>query len=637
MAQSKIGRNQMCPCGSGKKHKFCCLGKDKEVSQSYIPINIYQLIIRKYFKENLLILETQLPYFLNLIYNNLPDVGKPSIDLLKDYLKVTEDLIGQIAKKYSTYEMLFWSRRLGPHNIFETSKLSVILYRDIQTLSIYKYGQVDSYITKDNDSSVSPQSIKMYNSPEYLNNIERINSESLPEEITNLLSDVINIEILSFLFLRATQVYRIVNKGATFEIDKSFKVLGHTSTPELSFLIELYDERLSKANLFSFTGAYVDHKYSDDTSYFCPHFQLNVDHKIRVNIFNPKNEAYAQYFKQPEDIIEIDTNYILSALNLSNIYNFLVLFENEFYIHYKFPVKDFILFLGYLGYKVVIDISKSLEAQITILNRAYIIAEYDLQSFGTEFIGLSPYLNKEIFNEDHDHSIDIVLILNRFLLTSDNSHDIDLWTRGPKRFLYQLSEKYMVIDYSCLTDIITYIVKDITSVDGEIGNRRAISFEEEIEKELNLVFGSESVWVCGGDIVSGMFRKEIDGSFIVEDILFVIEAKAVNVSFGYDKGDKQALEFRINKMKGALQEANEKAEFIKDHFLSINPALPKAVNFICPFVISPNPEYIWSESDDLFFSKELKLPRILTIEDIKAIGKLDLSLLRKSSWVYKLF
>ena len=25
---SKIGRNDPCPCGSGKKYKTCCLGKD---------------------------------------------------------------------------------------------------------------------------------------------------------------------------------------------------------------------------------------------------------------------------------------------------------------------------------------------------------------------------------------------------------------------------------------------------------------------------------------------------------------------------------------------------------------------------------------------------------------------------------
>lgn len=25
----KIGRNEKCPCGSGKKYKYCCLNKDK--------------------------------------------------------------------------------------------------------------------------------------------------------------------------------------------------------------------------------------------------------------------------------------------------------------------------------------------------------------------------------------------------------------------------------------------------------------------------------------------------------------------------------------------------------------------------------------------------------------------------------
>ncbi|MFN3486913.1 MAG: SEC-C metal-binding domain-containing protein, partial [Planctomycetota bacterium] len=28
----KIGRNQPCPCGSGKKYKKCCLPKDEEAA-----------------------------------------------------------------------------------------------------------------------------------------------------------------------------------------------------------------------------------------------------------------------------------------------------------------------------------------------------------------------------------------------------------------------------------------------------------------------------------------------------------------------------------------------------------------------------------------------------------------------------
>ena len=32
-SEDKIGRNAPCPCGSGKKHKQCCLGKIKAVEE----------------------------------------------------------------------------------------------------------------------------------------------------------------------------------------------------------------------------------------------------------------------------------------------------------------------------------------------------------------------------------------------------------------------------------------------------------------------------------------------------------------------------------------------------------------------------------------------------------------------------
>jgi hypothetical protein len=31
--EAKIGRNSPCPCGSGKKHKQCCLGKEEVVKE----------------------------------------------------------------------------------------------------------------------------------------------------------------------------------------------------------------------------------------------------------------------------------------------------------------------------------------------------------------------------------------------------------------------------------------------------------------------------------------------------------------------------------------------------------------------------------------------------------------------------
>jgi len=34
---SKIGRNDPCPCGSGKKYKKCCLSQNHSKKQSFIP------------------------------------------------------------------------------------------------------------------------------------------------------------------------------------------------------------------------------------------------------------------------------------------------------------------------------------------------------------------------------------------------------------------------------------------------------------------------------------------------------------------------------------------------------------------------------------------------------------------------
>ncbi len=32
-----VGRNDPCPCGSGKKYKKCCLGKETETVRHEIP------------------------------------------------------------------------------------------------------------------------------------------------------------------------------------------------------------------------------------------------------------------------------------------------------------------------------------------------------------------------------------------------------------------------------------------------------------------------------------------------------------------------------------------------------------------------------------------------------------------------
>ncbi len=633
----KIGRNDKCPCGSGQKQKYCCLEKGTKAEEtSMIPPNIYQLITYKYFDEKHINLDEELRKYESEIYDLIPELTKSVSDILKDYINCTEKHIENIASNYTTYEMLFWSRRLGPKNIFNVENLTVMLYREVQNLSFYKYGISDENIITDENFGSSPKNMEEYNKLDYSECLEKLKFEKLSDGISKTISDVIRLEILSFIYVKGTQFYRIANKGGEVIFDSSNKIITSNTSKEISFLIDLYDERLSNSNLFSRTGSYVDNKLDFEEPYFCPHFQLNVDHKVKMKMFNAKNEAYSRVFAKGDEIIEAETNYLLGAYNIVNIFNFLTLFEEEFQKYYSFSVIDFLLFLGCIGYKIVGDISARFDFQYHILNRAYIITNYNLKTFSEEFEMIYPVLHKAVFKTELNHKVDTVLIFKRFLLEKSKKSDIDLWTRGPKRLLYQLSNEHMVVDYTCLTDIISYIVKEITSVDGEVGNRRADYFEDSLKSEINSIYGKEKMWVCRAEITSGKLKKEIDASFVIDDILFIIEAKAVNVSFGFHKGDKLAVDFRSNKMKVALEEANEKAEFILKYKNTLDKKLPDNVMYICPLVISTNPEYIWSIEDDLFISKKLKFPRVITIPDIAKLKRLNLSDLRKKDWVVKL-
>lgn len=45
-----IGRNSPCPCGSGKKHKKCCLGKDNVIDMPAVPATRLPLHIKEYLQ-----------------------------------------------------------------------------------------------------------------------------------------------------------------------------------------------------------------------------------------------------------------------------------------------------------------------------------------------------------------------------------------------------------------------------------------------------------------------------------------------------------------------------------------------------------------------------------------------------------
>lgn len=91
-----VGRNDPCPCGSGKKYKKCCLPRHEEEEQLRRKLEEPEILSDKYFTVKEYISESGFPvvnldYFLlellNIIGSIIHKLGKPNPEQVKELLK----------------------------------------------------------------------------------------------------------------------------------------------------------------------------------------------------------------------------------------------------------------------------------------------------------------------------------------------------------------------------------------------------------------------------------------------------------------------------------------------------------------------------------------------------------------------
>jgi len=87
----------------------------------------------------------------------------------------------------------------------------------------------------------------------------------------------------------------------------------------------------------------------------------------------------------------------------------------------------------------------------------------------------------------------------------------------------------------------------------------------------------------------------------------------------FERGKHKALEFRKQKLQKALKESDDRVAWLSSHKNGRNYKIPGSVNVICPVVISPFVEYLWSKDSELWLTDDV--PRILTPEEMKEFIK----------------
>ena len=607
----KIGRNDPCPCGSGKKYKKCCLNYN---NSRFIHYEIGELWNNKFVLEKSIDYKKEFDEISTNVFNDtlkILDISsinnvEDTEDFLLKYMNELENQLDNIINKYSVYELFFWVHRIPPKNVFGTDDdVTIGLYREVLIEAIIKYGQnLDNFTfikLNDNITNIVPN---------YIVDIDPLEDE-LPEKVRVVLLDCYKLEILSFLFVYVTQRIRIFNKGGNL-IETDLIKFDIEIDLEKSYLIELYDKRSKQHNILQNVGSYV-HDSKDNTSsksLTSIFYVLNINNNLKVPLtFDGKK------------VSDFNSNYVPVPTSLEEYYEYAKLFKDEFFEEYGFSIDCFIAFISTLS-KINLDMYiKDIKFQYGMLQRGYTIID------SVQFINaiLEIVHHDDFFkNKCSEIENEFQKILNFLTYGGKPQIDIDLWTRGPRKIFINFSENFMIVDYSGLFSLISTIMLPIARKSGETGNKKSAHFEIMINNKIKDIFGQKSHWIGRTEVKNHKKEvKEIDASFFINEFLFILECKSINVSFGFDMGDKKSLEFRKSKLEEALEEVNNKALFIAQNKDDLNKRLPVGIKYIIPIVVSSFPEYIWEKSDDLFISDDL--PRILTIDDLKHIKKLKMS------------
>lgn len=149
MRKEKVGRNDPCPCGSGKKYKHCCLPRWRELDtvDSFLadPHSIKmighflddpELFQRQRIRPAAEIMRDTLGPFVGLTLSSAK-----SSSVASQWLSRLEQAIAELCSKHTRYYWLYLSRRIAPESIEGDSPFATLLYRDTFTRAIIRYGK----------------------------------------------------------------------------------------------------------------------------------------------------------------------------------------------------------------------------------------------------------------------------------------------------------------------------------------------------------------------------------------------------------------------------------------------------------------------------------------------------------------
>jgi hypothetical protein len=223
-------------------------------------------------------------------------------------------------------------------------------------------------------------------------------------------------------------------------------------------------------------------------------------------------------------------------------------------------------------------------------------------------IALSPTISKAL-NVPAVSPEKLEAAFDYLTLTEAKRPTLEPSSPGPIFMLLPFDGSFLV-DYAWPTKILEYL---FFGVHPENQNFKGDALEALVRKQIDPVLPHRACRAFDGT------SKQVDASFISGDLLVIVECRAFAMSIGYDRGELDAQQYRINRIDKALRDISEKARWLADRPNGHNYNIDDNVQWICPCVVTPFVEFIPSLDEVYWLADDLA--RVLTPTELSTASK----------------
>ena len=546
--------------------------------------------------------------------------------ILEGFKKSLEDRIKDIISKHSVYYWMHLYRRLAPENTFRHESLvSVGLYRQTMEAAFAKYGSLQAGNDLLAGTEIDPGEIMS-------GEVKRIHDELgiefnpppgiyVKEFSLSHFVELLSLERLVSEFCRVVAMLRRVYKGGWLVIEnvKSYTVQNDNTTESLIQSLdrrnEIYGGHVTERGLPTDSGKSVGLKY------VCLLPIYNV-HRTTLKEY-PQDRILGLNFKPVvKNRSDFTPNFLLASIDMEAYYLHHEFLSKAFVEEYGFSFTCFVQCITALFWLVIIASRETgVVSGIEFMQRAYKIftsTEHIVTNINStiEAMVRNNLTIPSIGNYEPDPD-EIVRFLRVFTLSDSLRDYIDLAARGPRPLVIETLPDHYILDYSALPNILHTAL----SLKSANWTEKGTIFENHVIDKLTQkgfkLWERQKVLKANDDT-----ETEIDTSFLLGTALFICECRSVGQSRAYERGERQALDFRREKFNDALETCDRRADWLAKHRRGRNFEIPEGIDIVIPIVVSPFVEYIWSADDMLWLTKQI--PRVCTPDELATLTSRDI-------------